>query len=641
MVDRIMAASCIQLCARLGRAGFANIVRIERCLRSVELCHGILTAPILCIAFCILPITSSSVCAVCAVHDKPETAWSASDAPSLESAIGAFLATRRWLDAANVPKLDDPSSAITLEGTTMVVVLLRTSQGRLVGIGEDAQSDPLMLRRAVGRAFTKALGHASIASVRASLGDDVGKALSIEIELCGASTPLLGRTMQDCAMRVCPGIDGIALRRGATTYRLSPARLLAIDSAERPEGAIRLLLSDAGLPSEDLPQLHARDSVSLNSFRSTRVAQPNPTALPVAVTRAGRLISLHECTRSEQGLFLHALVTRLAHDVVSLPQGDIAIVTGDYDAIAATHEPALAKAREQALVAFALANAAASTQLPDALRDSTRARATLALHAVLHAPEPTTPTIEAFALLALHALEPLQDPTLVAARATIIARLIDPARGSKEPDSLALVAAALLRAGCAEGNAILTQAWTLDENTQARNLAWLAMAESLLPTTTHTNELQALASMLTSRQLVDTSNGAPEDLLGGFDLVSRSGAQAGGRLSSVDSQSTRVTFALALLLADPRFVEEVHLGERARTQALALRFLRQLALDAPLTDLMRDGADASDRIRGSLGTYRAPLAAQAMAVLAVTESLRALDARSAMLNSEQSKNTPK
>ena len=530
----------------------------------MEMCHNFTRVPILFAAFCVLGIPLGSVCTVCAAQTTTATPEEASDAPALESAIDAFLTARRWLDAPNLPQLDDSAAAIPLSGTSMVVVLLRTAQGRLVGIGEDAGGDGLMLRRALGRAFAKALGHESIVRVRESFGDEIGKALSIEIELCGTATPLLGRTIKDAATRVAPGIDGIALRRGEEYFRLSPARLLSIDSAERPEGAIRMLISDAGLPSEDLPQLGVRDSVALLSFRSIRVGQSTPSAQPIALSRAGRVIDALDCTRSAQGAFLEALITRLARDVVQLAPNQSPIITGDYDGIAATHEPALARLREQAT-----------------------------------------------------------------ARAALVKRLSETSAKERDADSLALIACALLQAKCALGNELLTQAWTQDENVRVRNLAWLALGESLQAESTHAKDLRNLAALVTARQLIDAPVGTPADQLGGFDLGARTGAQAGGRLSSVDSQSSRPTYALALLLANEDVTTSDNLNNAVRTQALSLRFLRQLMLDAPLTGLMRDGDDAQDRIRASLGTYRCPLAAQAMTILAVGESLRAIDARSA------------
>ncbi len=602
---------------------------MERFLCPMELCHDFTRVPILFAAFCVLGIPLGSVCTVCAAQTTIAAPEEASDAPALESAIDAFLTARRWLDAPNLPQLDDSAAAIPLNGTSMVVVLLRTAQGRLVGIGEDAGGDGLMLRRALGRAFAKALGHESIVRVRESFGDEIGKALSIEIELCGTATPILGRTIKDAATRVAPGIDGIALRRGEEYFRLSPARLLSIDSAERPEGAIRMLISDAGLPSEDLPQLGVRDSVALLSFRSMRVGQSTPSAQPISLSRAGRVIDALDCTRSAQGAFLEALITRLARDVVQLAPNQSPIITGDYDGIAATHEPALARLREQALVAFTLATASQWTHLSDAVRARATESAERAMESVRRAPEPPTPAVDAYVLLALNALEPLANPEHATARAALVKRLSETSAKERDADSIALIACALLQAKCALGDELLTQAWTQDENVRVRNLAWLALGESLQAESTHAKDLRNLAALVTARQLIDAPVGTPADQLGGFDLGARTGAQAGGRLSSVDSQSSRPTYALALLLANEDVTTSDNLNNAVRTQALALRFLRQLMLDAPLTGLMRDGDDAQDRIRASLGTYRCPLAAQAMTILAVGESLRAIDARSA------------
>ncbi len=630
MVDKIMAASCLQLCARRSRTGCASVVRIERSPRPIELCHGILIAPLLWAAILCVGCVPASVCAACIEQSGQSPPVQAQNLPSLESALDALLAARGWLDAPNLPDFDDESAFPVPPGTSMMVVILRNVEGRLVGIGEDAQPDSHMLRRAVGRAFSKALGHSSIARIRELLGDDLGDALTIELELCGTSAPLLGRTIFDCAMRITPGVDGIALRRGEAHFRLSPARLLATDSAEKPEGAMRMLISDAGLPDEDLPQLSTHDSIAFSSFPSTRVLETTPDRVPLECTRAGRLISTNNCTRSELGAFLEVLVARLASDVVELDEGLRTVVSGDYDAIAAKHEPPIARAREQALVALALATASANGQLPNPLRDRVRNAAVNALRGVLSAPEEASVTTDALSLLTLCALDELEKTLLVDARTKIVSRLIDASTDPKHADSLPIVAAALMHAHCPQGAEVLSRAWALHEGALASNLAWLALAQSAHPVPAYETELRKLGTLFSATQILDQAMDAPEDLRGGFNLGSLQSAPFAGRRAAVDSQSSRIAHALALLLGNAQVVPESELIERTRTQMWAMRFLRQLMLDEPLTGCMRDGADAKGRIRAGLGTYRAPVAAQAMAVLAVTESLRAIDARSAV-----------
>ncbi|MEY2795638.1 MAG: hypothetical protein RIR10_1354, partial [Planctomycetota bacterium] len=216
-------------------------------------------------------------------------------APSEDTAIDAFVIARGWLDRDALPPLESPDSAVALPDTKAISVILRAN-GRIVGRGEDATGDASMLRRATGRAIAEALGDATVRATRADLDDRVTVRLAIEIELAGATKPLLGRTIAEAATRIVPGTDGIAVLRGDEVFRAFPSRLLASDNADRPDATITMLMRSAGLPAKELREFATTERVSLGKFDTVRIQQGRPEWAPTIVTRAGRLIELDEVT---------------------------------------------------------------------------------------------------------------------------------------------------------------------------------------------------------------------------------------------------------------------------------------------------------------------------------------------------------
>ncbi|MCE2885506.1 MAG: hypothetical protein LW806_11490 [Planctomycetaceae bacterium] len=317
-------------------------------------------------------------------------------APADTTAIEAFLAARGWLDRDSLPPLEAPEARIELPGTTAVALLLR-ADGRVVGRGEDATGDALMVRRAAGRAVAEALGDATIRAVRAELGDRVTSRLSLEIELAGPTRPLLGRTVLEASARVVPGSEGVALLKGDEVFRAFPSRLLANDSADRPDSTITGLMRAAGLPAKELREFGPADRVSLARFDTIRLRQGTATAAPSIVVRGGRVIELAEISPGFVRALAGQLAARLAGQVMPLPQaagpgasgasGAAAAerwgLLGTYNPTADIHEPAFAGARDEAFAALALACASRAVSLPEPTRAHARTAARRLVDALL------------------------------------------------------------------------------------------------------------------------------------------------------------------------------------------------------------------------------------------------------------------
>ena len=110
------------------------------------------------------------------------------------------------------------------------------------------------------------------------------------------------------------------------------------------------------------------------------------------------------------------------------------------------------------------------------------------------------------------------------------------------------------------------------------------------------------------------------DLVGGLVLA------GGGRASLPSAQSARIVAGLAAMLNDPSVTPP---QERTRELVRLLpcvRFLRQLAAGPQTSPLLKEGARTTWGIRSAVWDPRMPGEASALTLMAVSETLRALDA---------------
>ena len=563
----------------------------------------------------------------------PDAVAKAQAGPTEADALNAYLAARAWLDADALPSEDSPRARVRLEGTTAVCVLLRLD-GRLVGSGDAAlagvapdMNSPdgeLMLRRAVGRAVTKALSDGTIGAVRAAVGDKVTARLSLEVELAGSVRPLIGRTIAEASLRVDAGDEGVALLRGDQCFRAYPSRLLAADIASRPDRAITALLLEAGLPVKDLNAFTAEERVSLGRFETIRLRADAPAAAPSRVTRAGRVIEAFELTAGRTRNLSAQLAARLAGQVVPRDPGDISkgvALLGTLNPTADAYAPPFATARDAALGAVALAAAAASTELPQATRD--RAEATrdrlvraleseerdaavdslIAIAARGHADE--TLRARLAGRVAAHAAEVPEDPILAS---LVAAALLSGGREADAPRAAAIARELLARHAASPARLI----------DAAMPLAFAAIHPSL-DADTRVALARLFAEFSTIARSLQIRRADPEfaslaaDLEGGLLLP-----DAGGGMP--DTQC--LPLATALAMVEPLLPAE---GRAARLDSgrAFVRFLAQHVADDPWVGGFRNPSALRGLVRGDLSSDDCPpgpTAAGLLLALAVSEN---------------------
>jgi hypothetical protein len=561
--------------------------------------------------------------------------------PPVEAAVGAFLAARTWVDALACPPVGDPESLVEVPGCRGISVTLR-HEGRLVGSGEDfagdadfTRPDGLLLRRAVARAIAKVRGDRAVAALPAEVRGSIGTRLTLEIEFAGDASPLLGRTFAECAARVEPGIDGLALRRGTAFFAAFPGRLLSTGLAGTPGRTLLSLSTEAGFPAKDLSELVALEPVGVYRFRSLRLAQVGPGELPAEVLRSGRLVDPAEVTRERLAAAMSGLLQRVRR-TVSRPKGpDPAeadpetllakgLALGDYLPVSDEYRPLVANPLDQSMLAFALADVAANAGVAASDRELARSLAESLLVALGSIPkDPADPlavaNVPALITLAVARVGDLPEgPARSLAGRARTACVAPDATG--DPALLAAAVATLASRGEVEpalAEAALAKAWAAAPGErQVGAFAWLVLAEETLARIARrpiarAAEFRALAALVLAAQVDAKDPSAPADLVGGVRLGS-------GR-APVTAQSFRPLLGLEWLRsrAIPAGLS-LEAGERDRLAAGRVgagRFLLQLAVDEPGSRLFRHPARTLGGVRAAAWEADQPVSVQAFGLL--------------------------
>jgi hypothetical protein len=563
------------------------------------------------------------------------------DALDADEVIAAWLTLRQWVDAFALPEPRLEAAQIPLANAAGACVIVRQA-GRIVGVGVDTSGDELMVRRAAGRAMGEVLADAAVVALRDTAADlNPGRALTLELEIAARPEPLLGKTVEDLADQLEPGLDGVAMRRDDRLEMLFPAQMRAANTADRVEYLLPSLAVKLGLVPTDPQQLVERFGVSMYRFRAMDLAQAGTGDPPFITYRGDEIVPLWEVTPAAlrgtaRGIAAHLMGT-------AVPDENVARVMGAYHPVADRYEPMLAPPLDQALVAWALARYG-RFELRGGFDDAA-AEAMETSRRILNGLRPGAsgdydPLADPVACAAV-VVAILEDPRLRAAPeldevlSTAAARIVDVYAqkdvyaASAPPHGRALIAWAMSRqlaAGVGGLDAAFVRgaiddAWaSVPEPRAISLLPWIGWAEAEYAKAVD-KPMAAVGKLQAMRRLADASQVTtqPADLVGGYALTT-------GNRTTATAQTLRPAALLAWMIRQPELTAEPGEATVALDRVLlTARFEMQLSV--------RDGSAWSYRNPGrALGGIRAatwdgtqPVAAQALGLVFALETLESID----------------
>lgn len=597
--------------------------------------------------------------------------------PDAAEVVAAYLTARRWLDAFELPAMDDPAARQEIADASGLCVHLRRS-GRVIGTGVIAPTphieSGLKLRRALGRAMSQVLGDSAVSRLPEEMRDEVGESLVLELEVAGPPEPLIARSYEHVARQVEPGLHGVALRRGDRWAMQFPSQLLATNGADRIAARLATLVEELGVTSGDLRSLVSDHNVSVYRFRTSHLVQPAPDKLPRETYRGDQLVLMSDVTPESISATIDALVRHILqrswpHAEPLADEFDIdnpPVLLGDYRPVSDRYDPLAARPFEQALTAFVLVEYASSLNADFALAGEAAATAVQILLSLRDSPltderQEHQPATQAAALYALEQLDILPadvqgavsdgevDENWSAALSPwadeLTASLLGHVQQALVPDgradgsiligahTMALMTAALARRAPRIDDDRLESLLrdgldALWDDVPSRNLVgllpWIGWAERDLARATgepvaHLDRLSVLREALYDAQ-VGFAGKQPggeyaRDLHGGFVLADR---------RRPDAQSVRPMIWLAEAAREQTLSDPELWPEHERRLLGMMRFLMQLAVRESANWSLRNPERAIGGVRNAIWDRDQPLVAQAMALLACVEINAAL-----------------
>ncbi len=569
--------------------------------------------------------------------------------PTPADTMRAYRSIRTWVDGwglparpgtGDLPIASGANVALRLEGE----VIAQGSRMALTTAGETADR---AIWEAVVRAFEQADRRLPVERdvLRGERLRELGPSISLSLELAGAVIPFEPSTLEDLDTMLAAGIDGLAVRvAGAPGENASgeleamfPGAMLTANLA--PSEAMRPLISRAtGQPTLALLQpreLRERHNVTFYRFRTTHVAQPSAGVQPVFLDRGARLIGLDSVDSRAD---LVAFATDLAGNLVRrrYPGVEPLGLFGTHVPWTGKYDPAIASMPEQMLTYRALA---AFAQAPGV--DPARAREATALAEVLlrAAATPTderamaweSPIDAAAVLLAMP--DPAQAPTpevrrLIERCTETVLSAMSSRGGEAIPQAArAFVALAATRIPlhASDARSLVRELFkATQEDSLVSHMPWLGWAE--LDLAGVGGDIPAAIALRRMRDLVYVHQIRPDDAgADGPDLV-------GGIVFTKSRnplptwQAARPIAFLATMLGDPRLTAPDERSRELVRLLTSLRFLRQLQADDATAWMQAMPASARGGIRSAPWDQRMPVDATAITLLAVTETIKSLDA---------------
>lgn len=559
--------------------------------------------------------------------------------PAPDAAMTAYQSVEAWIRAWSVPEqaqLIDPADAHAGQ------VTLRLA-GKVIGRGALVADDRTTLWHAARAAWREAEANLDIEkdALRDQRLREAAQRITIDIEIAGQLTPLLGATWADASERISPGIEGLAARVADDIEAVFPGDMIATGTL--PGRALQICVGRLRLPPLELGQLREKQGLSVYFFRSLHLAQTRPGSKPTFLTRGGKIAPDSETS----GPGLRSLADTIARHLISheWPGDEPHGMMGNYFPLTDTFDPMLAPPREQGVVAFALARYAVTpgvdrdtaaqaiafarrlvNQLAivtkdeaDPLASPVDAAAWLIADDALHAADPAAPRLHPdVALRASSLLQSLwQDPKAwaempTAARAFIVYALARIAAANPESSEL--------KATATEGVRGLYR--STESSELVALMPWLGWAELSLATgdaaVPSADALRDMRSRLWQSQLQSADTGDYERDLEGGIVFTR------GTTPLPTWQSLRPLAFIATMVGDQRLTSTSELTAEIAALRRSLRFVRQLTMDESAAWAARNPSRAIGGVRPALWTPTLSLDASALALVSVSQTLTSI-----------------
>lgn len=612
--------------------------------------------------------------------------------PSPSACIDAFNLVSTWVRAWAVPEREAGAPVSDPEGTYAVCVTLRLSgaTGRLLSrsvvVVDDANKGEV-LRLATKAALIEAepkLKLENDATRQARLLETAARVM-VDVQIGGRQVPLAGETLDEIALRLNPGRDGVLARGvgdgaggaggapGAGAGAVFPASMLSMNVS--PGKACEIAVGMLGLPPLPLKELREKSGLEVYRFASRQVAQTEPGGPAVILFRGGRVVPLQEM--NGQGLrdFGSAMSDHIRSHMFrgSGPDAVPLGLRGSYNPLTDTYSPPVATPREQAVAALALARWSRVGGVPAEGASKALETAREVLDQLTRVdPRETDPlasvTGAAAWVLADFEISRSHPADADSARSQRIAefrtralgvlRAAVSVNGENEGADVGaggtagqqvvwspgiaalerpLVACALARSADSDSVRAVAQAVVRSLLREApagelvASMPWLGWAEMALVSADpaapvpSAEALRQMRALCWSRQVTPEACADDPDMAGG--IVFTSGASAGITAGFPTWQSLRPLAFLATMLGDARLTGEEELQREVLSLVRTLRFARQLAVDQDVGHMMRDPSRALGGVRPALWDQTASLDATSMALLTVAEALTSADVR--------------
>jgi hypothetical protein len=558
--------------------------------------------------------------------------------PDAGGVVTAYLTLREWVTNFDPPDVEDEAARLEIDGAAGACVILRY-RGRVMGIGADDQFDALTIRRAAGRAMSGVLGDETIGNLPEARRERIGEALTLELECAGRLVPLPGRSFERIAEQIEPGLDGVAMRRGESVRLLFPAQLRARNTVDNVAQLLPTLAVDLGLPALPLDELTRRFECRVYRFRTIHLAQRTQTRRPFQSFRGQVLVEPGSVSAESVATMAEQITNHVFNAL--WPHDEPIGLMGDYHAGNDVYEPLICPPATQGMTALALGRYA---RVPN-LRDSTVARMQSGARVILRDLGQNTP----------EEIDPLSDPSASAAIVLAVAEtpsvrdeaaidvlylqasqkvdhwLDDVSAVAGHDGALLVAAAARLITSGPEAiapdrvRAGIDRVWSsVPEHQRVSLLPWIGWAEMDYAQATgqplaHADDLRALRAVLDASRIGASAETTQPDLRGGFALTGQHGARA-------DAQTARPAAFLATMLRADALTPSADRAAATAAHLETMRFLLQLQVDDTLLWATPGPQRAKGGIRSATWSLHQPAPAQAMGLLAASETLISLHA---------------